>query len=146
VERATAAIEPLARKRLQVMEIVMPAEPVMAYVDANRLEQALLNLLSNAHKYSFEASLIWLKLERLRSQLVITVADDGPGIPEDDRECLPAVLPVAERSRAARARNGPGPGDRAQPGGATCWLHLSRKSAGVRRCLSGLPAGRDMGR
>jgi signal transduction histidine kinase len=86
VERAAATIEPLARKRLQVIEVVLPDEAVIAPVDANRLEQALLNLLSNAHKYSFEASLIWLKLERLRRHLVITVADDGPGIPEDDRE------------------------------------------------------------
>jgi signal transduction histidine kinase len=86
MERAAKAIEPLARKRLQVVEVVVPDRPVIAVVDSARLEQALLNLLSNAHKYSFEASLIWLKLERAQTQLVITVADDGPGIHEEDRE------------------------------------------------------------
>jgi signal transduction histidine kinase len=86
VEQAAAAIQPLARKRLQVVELSVPDEPVVALVDAARLEQALLNLLSNAHKYSFEASSIRLKVEHVQTERVITVSDDGPGIPREDWE------------------------------------------------------------
>jgi signal transduction histidine kinase len=59
--------------------------PVSATVDAEPLERALLNLLSNAHKYGRDGGTIHLSLERRSRELVFTVADDGPDIPEADR-------------------------------------------------------------
>jgi signal transduction histidine kinase len=86
VARAAATIEPLACKRLQVIEVVLPDDQVTAIVDATRLEQAVLNLLMNAHKYSFQQSVIRLQVEVVGGEYVLTVTDDGPGIPEEDRE------------------------------------------------------------
>jgi len=84
--RAAAAVEPLAQTRGQHLELRLPRGPVRAPVDAGRLERAVLNLLSNAHKYGRAGGLIRLTLERRPGEAVFTVADDGPGIPEADRE------------------------------------------------------------
>jgi signal transduction histidine kinase len=48
VTRAARAIEPLAATRHQRLELDLPAEPVRARVDAERLGRVLLNLLGNA--------------------------------------------------------------------------------------------------
>ena len=47
---AAAAVAPLAAKRGQTIELDLPAAPVRVYGDHRRLEQALLNLLSNAQR------------------------------------------------------------------------------------------------
>jgi len=55
-------------------------------VDADALEQALLNLIGNAIKYSGAAREIGLKLVREGSWAVIRVIDHGVGIPPGDRQ------------------------------------------------------------
>jgi signal transduction histidine kinase len=80
------AIEPLAQGRGQRVEIDVPEAPVPATVDADRLERALLNLLSNAHKYGREGGTIRLRLVPDPDEIRFAVADDGPGIPEAEQE------------------------------------------------------------
>jgi PAS domain S-box-containing protein len=84
--RSARAIEPLAQTRAQRVQVDLPAGPVTAVVDAERLERALLNLLSNAHKYGRTGGSIRLRLERRAGRATFGVTDDGPGIPEADRE------------------------------------------------------------
>ena len=55
-------------------------------VDADALEQALLNLIGNAIKYSGEAREITLKLSRRDAWAVIGVVDRGVGVPLRDRQ------------------------------------------------------------
>jgi signal transduction histidine kinase len=55
-------------------------------VDADALEQALLNLIGNAIKYSGEAREIGLGLARRDSWAVVRVSDRGVGIPPRDRQ------------------------------------------------------------
>jgi signal transduction histidine kinase len=52
-------------------------------IDPDALEQAILNLLANAMKYSPEGSEIDLRLARQDSQAVIQVTDRGVGIPRE---------------------------------------------------------------
>lgn len=52
-------------------------------VDADRLIQVLGNLLSNAAKFSPEGSSVVVSLSRNAGLLRISVADQGPGIPEE---------------------------------------------------------------
>jgi PAS domain S-box-containing protein len=86
--RTAGAIEPLAQARDQRVELELPSEPVVALVDAPRLERALLNLLSNAHKYGRAGGLIRIRLERRPDEVALAVTDDGPGILAADRQHL----------------------------------------------------------
>jgi signal transduction histidine kinase len=54
-------------------------------VDADALEQAILNLLTNAMKYSGSGRTIDLRLARDDRQAVISVRDEGIGVPLADR-------------------------------------------------------------
>ena len=62
--------------RLEIDESVPPAR-----VDADALEQAILNLLTNAMKYSGDGREIDLRLARDGGQAIISVRDGGVGIP-----------------------------------------------------------------
>ncbi len=84
--RAAAAIEPLASSRRQRLELDLPPEPLPALVDSGRLERALTNLLNNAHQYGRQEGTIRLSLRRRSSEAIFAVADDGPGIPEEEQQ------------------------------------------------------------
>jgi PAS domain S-box-containing protein len=86
--RAAAVIEPLARGRGQRLAIDVPADPVLARADAERLEQVLVNLLDNAQRHGRAGGAIRLVLTRLVDEVRIAIADDGPGIPRDEQPYL----------------------------------------------------------
>jgi signal transduction histidine kinase len=53
-------------------------------MDRNRIIQVIRNLLSNACKFSPEASRIRLEIDRVENQLQCSVIDWGHGIPEGE--------------------------------------------------------------
>ena len=53
--------------------------------DYKQLKQAFLNLLNNAIKYNKEGGEVILKARAESNQIVITIADTGLGIPEDEQ-------------------------------------------------------------
>ncbi len=61
---------------------------LMADCDRERLGQILNNLLSNAIKFSPPGDVVTLSSRGERNLVIITVSDNGPGIPEDFRERL----------------------------------------------------------
>ena len=63
-----------------------PGEPIEAEVDADRIGQVLLNLLSNAHKYSPKRYPITITLQQVGFEAIISVRDMGVGIPPGDLE------------------------------------------------------------
>ncbi|MBX5490157.1 MAG: response regulator [Chloroflexi bacterium] len=85
-QRAAAAIEPLAQQRDQRVQVEVPSGPLLAPVDAARLERALLNLLTNAHHYGRPGGHIALRLEQSGDHARLAVSDDGPGIPPEYQE------------------------------------------------------------
>ncbi len=56
--------------------------------DAPRIERVLMNLVSNAVKYSPSNTEVNLSVQREGSQAVLTVSDEGPGIAEEDLKVL----------------------------------------------------------
>ncbi|MHB0938606.1 MAG: sensor histidine kinase [Armatimonadota bacterium] len=71
----------LAAHRIST-EVPSDLPPVL--VDPDRLERILLNLLTNALKYSLEEAEVYLRAEAQEYQVVISVTDLGRGIPADD--------------------------------------------------------------
>jgi len=63
----------------------LPEEPVEVVGDAPRLHQVLMNLLANARVHTPEGTRVTaaLRVDADAGSAVVTVADDGPGIPED---------------------------------------------------------------
>lgn len=106
-ERLARTVEPLAERRGQRLVIDLPKRPVMASLDAERLERALHNLLVNAHRYGRDGGTIRLTLKRRRREILLTVADDGPGIAAEDQ---PRIFERFYRPRTEAARRSQGSG------------------------------------
>lgn len=55
-------------------------------VDGDRISQVLINLLLNSFQAVTKQGRIWLSVEKREQNMAIIVADDGPGIPENERD------------------------------------------------------------
>jgi signal transduction histidine kinase len=64
------------------------AGPLFANCDAERFSQVVDNLFSNAVKYSPEGSTVRVSLMSTGGEVVLCVADEGPGIPEAEQDKL----------------------------------------------------------
>ncbi|MBP6786296.1 MAG: PAS domain S-box protein [Candidatus Promineofilum sp.] len=82
---ALAIARPLLDRRGQSVAITEPAALAPVSVDRGRMTQVVVNLLSNASKYSPIGQPIDLRLERRGEVLRVAVADRGPGIAPEDR-------------------------------------------------------------
>ncbi len=109
VERAVETATPLLELRRHELTVSVPEEPIWLFGDAGRLEQVVVNLLTNAAKYTEEGGRVWLTASREGDEAVIRVRDTGVGIAP---ELLPRVFDLftqAERS-LDRAQGGLGIG------------------------------------
>lgn len=82
-----AAIRRL-RNQFPDTEVVraVPDDLPLLYVHAALIEQALFNVLENAARFSPAGAAVRIDIEARTEALVIDVIDEGPGIPESDRE------------------------------------------------------------
>ena len=60
-----------------------PERPIFAETQEHRFEQILRNLLSNAAKFSYPNSDVEIAISDDEGKVIVSVKDDGPGIPED---------------------------------------------------------------
>jgi len=74
---------PLIEKSRHELTVSLPTEPVLLDADPIRLAQVFLNLLNNSAKYTKRGGHIWLAAERQGSDAVVSVRDNGVGIPAD---------------------------------------------------------------
>ncbi|GER91970.1 hybrid sensor histidine kinase/response regulator [Dictyobacter vulcani] len=72
-----------------IVKVYLPAEPIEAEVDVERLGQVVINLLSNARKYSGANSPIEVTLEKHEETYSLNIKDSGVGIPT---EMLPLIF------------------------------------------------------
>ena len=78
-------LQPLLDRREQILVLTEPLRLPSLHADPIRLGQVFINLLSNASKYSPLGQKIDLGIDVMGDQLLIAVADRGPGIPEAER-------------------------------------------------------------
>jgi len=105
LEQCLRTVEPLARVAL-VREFDGGLPPM--YVDEEKLRQIVINLLSNAAKFT-ERGAIRLKAEAANGSVAIAVADTGIGIPPDKLEMIFEEFEQVDAS-STRARGGTGLG------------------------------------
>lgn len=85
----------------------MPSAPVRLAVDRHRLREMLLNMVTNAIKYTPQGGTVGLTLEEDAEGVTITVQDSGIGIAAGD---LPHIFERFWRADPARSRTGARPG------------------------------------
>jgi two-component system sensor histidine kinase KdpD len=68
------------------VDVSLPDDLPLVPLDAVLLEQVLINLLENAGKYTPEGKPIEISARSLDRQVLVEVADRGPGIPKDEAE------------------------------------------------------------
>jgi CheY-like chemotaxis protein/nitrogen-specific signal transduction histidine kinase len=79
----------LLQAHARSLDVTWNVDPdVQVAADVQRLKQVMLNLLSNAVKYNATGGSVEVSGERRGSTYRISVADTGPGIPEDKLERL----------------------------------------------------------
>jgi len=68
--------------------IQVKAGPLLCEVDAPKVERIVENLLMNAIKHTPDGTLIWVRVSRAEDGVLITVDDEGPGVPEELRQAV----------------------------------------------------------
>lgn len=114
-DKAVQAMEAYAQ-RLSVQVVIAPIdERLCIRVDEDRLIQVLNNLLSNAAKFSPKHATVMVTARVRGESVLLSVADRGPGIPEEFRPRIFDKFSQADGSGARRA------------GGTGLGLHIARQ-------------------
>ncbi len=110
VQQLTANFQTMAAER-QLTFRVQTLPHLVVEIDPARIERVLLNLLSNAFKFtplgssiicSLEMEAVSLEAATTSAQVIITVQDSGPGVPVDLREAIFEPFRQAEEGMKRR--------------------------------------------
>lgn len=103
------AFQPLAKKKDVMLFIELPEDPLpVCLCDPDRLKQVFSILIHNAISYTPEKGKISLSLAYKKSNFYISVADNGIGIPDEDKSKIFDRFYRAERSRSTKGHFGLG--------------------------------------
>jgi signal transduction histidine kinase/ActR/RegA family two-component response regulator len=83
IESAIESVRLAAEAKSIRLQSVLDSQAGLLLGDANRLQQVVWNLLSNALKFTPKDGRVEIRLERVNSYAEITVSDTGPGISSD---------------------------------------------------------------
>ena len=88
VRESTELLAPLAKQKAIRLETRLAAEDARIRCDRDRIQQVLLNLISNAIKFTPEQGAIVVAAtdaegDRAAEEITLSVSDDGPGIPDE---------------------------------------------------------------
>lgn len=88
VANAVGIIQPLIAAKHQTIDVQIATPEASVLVDRLRFEQVLINLLSNAQRYSPPGGHVLVSSRQDRDDVVICVSDSGPGVTDEDRELI----------------------------------------------------------
>ncbi|MDB5353668.1 MAG: two-component hybrid sensor and regulator [Phycisphaerales bacterium] len=128
IEAAAEAVRPLAHTKGVALEVTLAPTPDLVSGDADRLQQVIWNLLTNAVKFTDRGGHVEVTLRRSESGVRVAVSDTGRGIAP---EFLPHVFD--------RFRQGDSSSTRAHGGlgiGLTIVRHLAELHGGAVRAES----------
>ena len=90
IRETATTIEPLMRKKGLRFEINCTPESMMGWIDTDKLDKIIFNLLTNAAKYTEKEGLVELNVRTNKKfdHIIIRVKDNGIGIPKDRQKYL----------------------------------------------------------
>ncbi|WP_349939409.1 CHASE domain-containing protein [Fulvimarina sp. MAC8] len=109
VREAIDTLQPIFEKAEASVILAAREDELLVDVDAHRVQQVLVNLLSNAAKFSPAGGTIHLGLERRHGMARFTVTDEGSGVPPEFRTKIFERFSQADSS-STRAKGGTGLG------------------------------------
>lgn len=99
----------LAQQKRIELQFSCREEQLMLLIDSYKLEQVLNNLLQNAIKFSYPGTLVTVDLSRTEPDVLISVKDQGQGIPAEEMDRLFKPLQkISVRSTAGEPSTGLG--------------------------------------
>ena len=108
VQEAVDAVRPLTDSKSLVLRLDAPAGLPTVYCDETRIRQVVLNLVSNAARFTDQGS-ITIAVRSVDGRIKIAVSDTGPGVPQQEVERI--FEPFYQGSGlAVRGRGGSGLG------------------------------------
>ena len=102
VQGAVETSRPLIEEMGHTLTVTLPPVRVIVDADLTRLAQVFLNLLNNAAKYTERGGRIDLRADLQGSDVVVSVADTGIGIPADK---LPTLFEMFSQVEVALSRS-----------------------------------------
>ncbi len=106
IRNVVAFMRPLAQQKNLTLTFD-ELDECQIYIDKERIQQCLINIIANGIKFTPEGGSVTIKLNQERGHVVIEVADTGIGIPA---EKLPLIFDRFYRVDLARARSTGGSG------------------------------------
>jgi PAS domain S-box-containing protein len=102
LQSAIDSVRPLIDERKHELTVSAGSGALRLEADPIRVEQILMNLLTNAAKYTESGGHIWVTAERRDSELMLRVRDDGIGI---SPEVLPTMFELFAQGERSIARS-----------------------------------------
>ncbi len=88
IRNTAATFEGICQNRLIGIELVLTGEQLTVNADPDKIQQVLYNLLDNAIKFSHNDSIIKIETTEKSSKVLVSVKDNGIGIPKDSLKLI----------------------------------------------------------
>lgn len=82
--------------------VLAATEPVMLTANQDSIQQIMVSLLSNAHKYSPRQSTITVKVTQTAQQVAFEVADQGNGVKDEEKQLIFNRFFRSDKSRSQK--------------------------------------------
>lgn len=100
---AVSSVKALYESKGLYLETLIPAELPPLFCDANRIRQILINLLSNAARFTEQGG-VRVQVEHSHNALIFHISDTGPGIASEDQQKL--FQPFQQVDSSIRRKHG----------------------------------------
>jgi two-component system sensor histidine kinase KdpD len=109
-EVITEALRHINRKSVEHHITVKQSEEfILAKMDARLIIQVIINIVDNAIKYTPKGSSITISTSKAKGRVIVEIADDGPGIPDEAKPRIFDMFYTAN-TKVADSRRGLGLG------------------------------------
>ena len=88
IKNTAASFEGTCRKKLVSIELVLTGDKMYVNADMVKIQQVLYNLVDNAIKFSHKNSSIKIETVEKSNKLMVSVKDNGIGIPKDSLKLI----------------------------------------------------------